>query len=190
MRVYCERLNEAGVGVSPVVGGGGRLGAETPSFAQEPPTEEELQSYFETMSRFHGLHPFSSSSGRVSPGERTAATSMTVEAETVTRTLRGGGETARVQRRDVESPAKKDFKREARKKPQIRYYHQDPDKRSNKFRGGSANKSWDKVTNEMPFASSVPTTMPTMFVVRPKKFYRELGRVVDTLDSVCTKAAR
>lgn len=41
----------------------------------------------------------------------------------------------------------------------------------------------------MSFESSVPTTMTNMFKVRPKKVYRELGKVVDTLDSVGTKAA-
>ena len=99
-------------------------------------------------------------------------------------------QTGRVLRRQhIVSPAAKEFKREAKKKPQIQYYHQDPDKRNNKFRGGSASKSWDKVTNEMPFASSVPTTMKGMFPQKPSKHYRDLERVVDTLDSVGTKAA-
>lgn len=41
----------------------------------------------------------------------------------------------------------------------------------------------------MPFASSVPTTMKSMFPQKPDKYYRDLERVVDTLDSIGTKAA-
>ena len=94
-------------------------------------------------------------------------------------------QTGRVQRRQhIASLAAKEFKREAKKKPQIQYYHQDPDKKNNKVKGGSASKSWDKVTNERPFASSVPTAMKGMFPQKPSKHYRDLGdleRVVDPL---------
>ena len=120
---------------------------------------------------------------------------LKIEEATVTKTLRGSGSGvnaggSRVHRRlDIEHPERIRHEQQVKRKPQIKYYKHDPDKRSNVFKGGAANKGWDKLTNEVDFVSSVPTTMKNMFPLQPSKYYRHLSRVVNTLDNVGTKAA-
>eukprot|EP00520_Triparma_pacifica_P005539 CAMPEP_0118664942 /NCGR_PEP_ID=MMETSP0785-20121206/18332_1 /TAXON_ID=91992 /ORGANISM="Bolidomonas pacifica, Strain CCMP 1866" /LENGTH=80 /DNA_ID=CAMNT_0006558983 /DNA_START=20 /DNA_END=258 /DNA_ORIENTATION=+ len=76
-----------------------------------------------------------------------------------------------------------------KKKMHIKYYKDDPARRTNKMKGGGAGGGWDKVTNEIEFASSVPTTMGKLFPQQPTTTYRNLVSIVDTLDNVGTKAA-
>jgi hypothetical protein len=117
-----------------------------------------------------------------------------IDESDITRVLRGSGSVhpaARVRRRDdivkLETRQMEDHRA---KNLMLKFYTQDPDKRTSNFKSGKqlSSKTWDKRTNEVEFASTVPTTSPR-FPLRSSKSYRSLGSTVDTLDNVGTKAA-
>ncbi|GMI04819.1 hypothetical protein TrRE_jg685 [Triparma retinervis] len=119
---------------------------------------------------------------------------MEVDEATVVKNLRGSGSVeklARVQRRlDIKTTQAIDHEAAMRrgKKMHLQYYKNDPAKRTNKMKAGGGGGGWDKVTNEIEFASSVPT-VGRVFPQQPTTTYRNLVRIVDTLDNVGTKAA-
>ena len=123
-----------------------------------------------------------------------AVGNASIDSEDVTRTLRGSGSVhpgSRVQRRqDIVKVETRQFQEQMELRTNLRYYHQDPDRRTSPFKSGNklSDKTWDRLPNEMPYSSTVPTASDK-FPVKEYSSYRPLVETISTLDNVGTKAA-